>query len=62
MRGEGASQTYAPLAYPAVADFDFGGALRTELGRRAAPWRAGLFGTYDGFYTEMFSLERARRS
>lgn len=55
-RGDGASLTYAPLGYPAIADFALVAALRTELSRRAAPWRAGLFGTYDGFYTEMFSL------
>ncbi len=56
VRGDGASLTYAPLGYPAVADFGLVAALRAELERRAAPWRAGLFGTYDGFYTEMFSL------
>ena len=26
------------------------------LSRRGRRWRAGLFGTYDGFYTEMFAL------
>ena len=56
MRGEGASRTYAPIGYPAVADFELGLALRNALVRRGAPWRAGLFGTYDGFYTEMFAL------
>jgi len=59
-RGEGASLTYAPLGYPAVADFGLVAALTAELSRRAAPWRAGLFGTYDGFYTEMFSLSAGR--
>ena len=29
---------------------------------RARPWRAGLFGTYDGFYTEMFALSRGREA
>ena len=56
VRGEGTSLTYAPLGFPAIADFDLCLALRRELSRRAAPWRAGLFGTYDGFYTEMFAL------
>ena len=56
VRGEGASRTYAPIGYPAVADFELGLALRNALARRGAPWRAGLFGTYDGFYTEMFAL------
>jgi uridine phosphorylase len=55
-RGEGTSQTYAPTAYPAVADFDLGAALRAALAQRRRRWRAGLFGTYDGFYTEMFAL------
>jgi uridine phosphorylase len=55
-RGEGTSQTYAPLGYPAVADFDLGAALRAALIKRGRRWRAGLFGTYDGFYTEMFAL------
>jgi uridine phosphorylase len=56
-RGEGTSQTYAPLGYPAVADFDLGVALRAALIKRGRRWRAGgLFGTYDGFYTEMFAL------
>jgi uridine phosphorylase len=56
VRGEGASRTYAPVGYPAVADFDLGAALRAQLARRNVSWRAGLFGTYDGFYTEMFAL------
>jgi uridine phosphorylase len=55
-RGEGTSQTYAPLGYPAVADFDLGAALRAAILRRGRRWRGGLFGTYDGFYTEMFAL------
>jgi uridine phosphorylase len=55
-RGEGTSQAYAPLGYPAVADFDLGAALRAALIKRGRRWRAGLFGTYDGFYTEMFAL------
>ena len=56
VRGEGTSRTYAPIGYPAVADFDLGAALRGALSRRGARWRAGVFGTYDGFYTEMFAL------
>jgi uridine phosphorylase len=53
---DGASRTYAPPGYPAVADFELGAALRHALKKRSAPWRAGLFGTYDGFYTESFAL------
>ena len=56
VRGEGTSRTYAPIGYPAVADFDLGAALREALTKRRASWRAGIFGTYDGFYTEMFAL------
>ena len=53
---DGASRTYAPNGYPAVADFDLAARLRTSLGTRSLSWRAGLFGTYDGFYTESFAL------
>jgi uridine phosphorylase len=56
MRGDGASLTYAPLGYPAIADYNLVAALRAQLQRRCAPWKAGLFGSYDGFYTQMFSL------
>jgi uridine phosphorylase len=61
LRGEGTSGTYAPIAYPAVADFDLGLALRGALTKHGASWRAGLFGTYDGFYTEMFALSGGER-
>ena len=56
VRGEGTSRTYAPIGYPAVADFDLGAALRAALAKHNVSWRAGIFGTYDGFYTEMFAL------
>jgi len=61
VRGDGASLTYAPLSYPAIADFELGVALRRELQKRNASWRAGLFGAYDGFYTEMFALSDGER-
>jgi len=61
VRGDGASLTYAPLSYPAIADFELGVNLRRELQRRKASWRAGLYGTYDGFYTEMFALSDGER-
>ena len=35
VRGEGTSLTYAPIGYPAVADFDLGAALRAALSRHA---------------------------
>jgi uridine phosphorylase len=61
VRGEGTSLTYAPSGFPAVADFDLGAALRAALAKRKTPWRAGLFGTYDGFYTEMFALSSGQK-
>ena len=61
VRGEGTSRTYAPIGYPAVADFELGVALRAALSRRKVSWRAGLFGTYDGFYTEMFALSQGEK-
>jgi len=44
-----------------VADFDLGAALRVALIKRGRRWRAGLFGTFDGFYTEMFALSPAEK-
>ena len=61
VRGEGTSRTYAPIGYPAVADFDLSAALRVALSKRKASWRAGIFGTYDGFYTEMFALSSGQK-
>jgi uridine phosphorylase len=61
IRSEGTSRTYAPTGYPAIADFALGAALRAALTKRGVPWRAGLFGTYDGFYTEMFALDSGAR-
>jgi len=61
VRGEGTSRTYAPISYPAIADFNLGVALRAALAKRNASWRAGLFGTYDGFYTEMFALSSGQK-
>ena len=61
VRSEGTSRTYAPIGYPAVADFEFGVALRAALVKRKVAWRAGLFGTYDGFYTEMFALSQGEK-
>jgi uridine phosphorylase len=61
LRGEGTSVTYAPLGFPAVADFGLNAALRARLARATRAWHAGIFGTYDGFYTEMFALEAERR-
>ncbi|QND46138.1 nucleoside phosphorylase (plasmid) [Rhizobium lusitanum] len=62
LRAEGTSNTYAPLGFPAIADFDLNTKVRSLLKKRGKPWHAGIFGTYDGFYTEMFGLSGERRS
>jgi uridine phosphorylase len=62
LRGEGTSATYAPLGFPAIADFALSVRLRQRLGAGARPWHAGVFASYDGFYTEMFALEPHRRT
>ncbi len=62
MRAEGTSNTYAPLGYPAIADHELNGALRSVLATSDRPWHAGLFGTYDGFYTEMFGISSGSRN
>jgi uridine phosphorylase len=61
MRAEGTSVTYAPLGFPAIADFELNGRLRERLRTAGRPWHAGIYGTYDGFYTEMFGLSGERR-
>jgi uridine phosphorylase len=59
---DGTSRTYAPVGYPAVPDFELGAAVRQILKKRTLPWRAGLFGTYDGFYTESFALSAGEKT
>ncbi|RST86740.1 uridine phosphorylase [Aquibium carbonis] len=61
LRADGTSNSYAPLGYPAIADFDLNAALRQRLAAGSRTWHAGIFGTWDGFYTEMFGLSGARR-
>jgi uridine phosphorylase len=56
LRAEGTSGSYAPAGFPAVADHGIAAALRARLARASRAWHAGVFATYDGFYTEMFSL------
>jgi uridine phosphorylase len=62
LRAEGTSDTYAPRGFPAIADFDLNTSLRMRLGASTRAWHAGLFGTYDGFYTQMFGLSGERRA
>jgi uridine phosphorylase len=61
LRADGTSNTYAPLGFPAIADFELNTALRARLKAGGKPWHAGIYGTYDGFYTEMFGLSGERR-
>jgi uridine phosphorylase len=61
LRAEGASLTYAPAGYPAAADFDLNAALRARLRKSGRGWRAGVFATYDGFYSQMFALSDGQR-
>jgi len=61
LRGEGTSATYAPPGFPAIADFELNTALRKRLAASKRRWHAGVFGTYDGFYTQMFGLSGERR-
>ncbi|HWU62809.1 MAG TPA: nucleoside phosphorylase [Ensifer sp.] len=61
LRAEGTSPSYAPLGFPAIADFDLNTQLRACLKSSGKSWYAGIFGTYDGFYTEMFGLSGESR-
>jgi uridine phosphorylase len=61
LRADGTSDSYAPRGYPAIADFDLNTRLRALLAGSRRTWHAGLFGTWDGFYTEMFGLSGERR-
>lgn len=63
IRGESTSGTYVPDGFPAYADFELQTVIRRELQRSGEPWSAGVYATYDGFYTEMLGLrdhDRAR--
>lgn len=61
LRADGTSNSYAPLGFPAIADFELNTILREKLTHAARPWHAGIFGTYDGFYTEMYGLSGKQR-
>ena len=61
LRAEGTSKAYAPIGYPAVSDFDLNQILRQRLSRSSRAWHAGVYGSYDGFYTEMFGLSDGTR-
>ncbi len=57
-RGEGTSRSYAPIEYPAVADFALQTALRDCVEDKDV-WRSGVFASFDGFYQEMYVLDKA---
>ena len=61
LRADGTSNSYAPLGFPAIADFGLNEHLRQRLSKAGRNWHAGIFGTWDGFYTEMFSLSGDQR-
>jgi uridine phosphorylase len=61
IRGESTSGTYVPGGFPAVGDHELCAALRRRLGEGDRGWTAGLVATYDGFYTELFALEKGRQ-
>jgi uridine phosphorylase len=56
IQGESTTSTYVPPGYPAYSDYGLQTMLRRELAATEVPWRAGLFASYDGFYTEMLAL------
>lgn len=60
--GEATSATYVPAGYPAYADYALQTILRRELVGSGCEWRAGLFASYDGFYTEMLALRDRDRA
>ncbi len=59
-RGEGTSGAYAPIEYPAVADFELQTALRHSVSSKDV-WHSGVFASFDGFYKEMYALDKADR-
>lgn len=61
LRADGTSNSYAPLGFPAISDFTLNTVLREKLNASSRAWHAGIYGTYDGFYTEMFGLSGKRR-
>ncbi len=58
---EATSGTYVPPGYPAVSDYELQTVLRHELVAAGCSWQAGLFASYDGFYTQMLALRERDR-
>ncbi len=57
VREEGTSAQYAPVAFPAVADFDTTLALRDAAVAAGVPHHIGITLSIDSFYSEM-EMER----
>lgn len=50
VRMEGTSREYAPIEFPAVADFQVLTALAAAAGEQSRPWHAGVVQCKDSFY------------
>ena len=50
VRQDGTSREYAPLEFPAVADFAVSTALSEAAGKMGAKWHAGVVQSKDSFY------------
>ncbi len=50
VRQEGTSREYAPIEYPAAADFEVVSALVTAAAQKNLPWHAGVVQSKDSFY------------
>ncbi|UOR00304.1 nucleoside phosphorylase [Leucobacter allii] len=53
IRGEGTSQAYLPIEYPAVADFALTAHVEAAARATGRGVRSGIYDTADGFYTDM---------
>jgi len=58
IRGESTSGSYVPAGYPACSDHQIQAVIRAELSTASLAWRAGMFASYDGFYTQMLALRQ----
>ena len=50
VRMEGTSREYAPIEFPAVADFEIAGALKEASERKGYPYHLGIVQCKDSFY------------
>ncbi|TQV77610.1 nucleoside phosphorylase [Exilibacterium tricleocarpae] len=58
-RHEGTSNAYAPADYEAIADLDVISASINAIKENGHNYRVGNFASYDGFYRDMFSIEKS---